>query len=371
MIYLDSAATSYQKPTVVFSAVQEAMRTMSSPGRGAYPSAMRAADTVLDCRECLADFFHVKDASQVIFTVNATHALNIAIHSLVSKGDKVVISGYEHNAVTRPLHALEADIHVARAPLFDQRSQVEAFRRALPGAKAAVCCHVSNVFGFVLPLEEIASLCRELRVPLIVDASQSAGILPLDFENLGAEFLAAPGHKGLLAPQGTGILLCRDSALPLLYGGTGTESRRQEMPDFLPERLEAGTLNVPGIAGLLAALRWLKRQGSGRLFHHEEMLMREFCAHMAENHRIRLFILPGNNCQTGLVSLQVAGYDTEAVAQHLAERGIAVRSGLHCAPLAHRTAGTLEQGTVRLSFSPFNTLKEIRHTASILTDLAR
>lgn len=371
MIYLDSAATSFQKPPVVAAAMQDAMRRMSSPGRGAYSSAMRAADTVLDCRENLADFFHVPDAGQIVFTGNATHALNIAIRSLLKEGDKVVISGYEHNAVTRPLHALGARIHVARAPLFSPEAQVEAFRQALPGARAAVCCHVSNVFGYILPLEEIAALCRSASVPLIVDASQSAGILSLDFERLGADFLAAPGHKGLLGPQGTGILLCRDSALPLIYGGTGTESRRKEMPDFLPERLEAGTQNVPGIAGLLAAVRWLQRQGTQHIRRHEEMLMQQFCADMAENRQVDLFTCRGNKCQSGLVSLQVRGLDGETVARRLGERGIAVRAGLHCAPLAHENAGTLEQGTVRFSFSPFNTQKEIRRATAILTDLAR
>ncbi len=371
MIYLDSAATSYQKPPEVSAAMQEALRTMSSPGRGAYPSAMRAADTVLACREDFAEFFHVPTPEQVVFTSSATHGLNIALHSLIEPGDKVVISPFEHNAVTRPLKALGADIRVASAPLFAPAEQTEAFRRSLPGAKAAVCCHVSNVFGYVLPLEEIAELCRAAGVPLIVDASQSAGTLPLDFDALGAQFAAMPGHKGLLGPAGTGLLLCRYPGKPLLYGGTGSDSRRQEMPDFLPDRLEAGTHNIPGIAGLWAGLRWLKGRGLQRVRRHEEMLMRSFCSDIGENRRIRIFQSPDPGCQSGLVSIQLPNMDSEEAARRLAERGIAVRAGLHCAPLAHQSAGTLSQGTVRFSFSPFNTQKEVRRAAIILTDLAR
>ncbi len=372
MIYLDSAATSFQKPPAVYRAVENAMRTMSSPGRGGYPCAMRAADTLFRCREELADFFHMKKPENVIFTFNATHALNIAIRSLVRQGDKVVISGYEHNAVTRPLYALGAKLEVAEAPLFDIDAQREAFRRALPEAKAAVCCHVSNVFGFILPLAEIAALCREADVPLIVDASQSAGHLPLDFEALGADFIAMPGHKGLLGPQGTGVLLCADNAArPLLYGGTGSAGRSPFMPEFLPDRLEAGTHNVAGIAGLLAGVQWLRLQGIDTVRHHEDMLMRRFCALIGESRRIHLFRSEDPSAQAALLSLQVENRDGEEFAQRLAERGIAARAGLHCAPLAHRSAGTEKHGTLRLSFSPFNTTKEIRQCAAILTNLAR
>ena len=236
MIYLDSAATSLLKPPSVARATAMAVRTMASPGRGGHSAAMRAADTVFACREAAAELFHVPEPERVVFTMNATHALNIAIHSLVSPGDPVVISGYEHNSVTRPLHALGAQVRVAESPLFDPEAAVSAFRRALPGAKAAVCTMVSNVFGYLLPVREIAELCAAAGVPLIVDASQAAGCVAFDAAALGAAFVAMPGHKGLLGPQGTGILLCFAQPKPLLCGGTGSQSVLQDMPEELPDR---------------------------------------------------------------------------------------------------------------------------------------
>lgn len=371
MIYLDSAATSFQKPITVRRAVNQALASMSSPGRGAYHSAMLAADTVLECRLALAELFHVPEPESVVFTGSATQGLNTAVFSLVKPGDRVVISGYEHNAVTRPLQALGAAVDIAKAALFDPQAQLVAFQKKIRGAKAVVCNHVSNVFGYILPIEEIADLCRKQGVPLVVDASQSAGVLPLDFAALGAEFIAMPGHKGLLGPQGTGVLLCKNEGRPLLYGGTGSHSADPNMPDFLPDRLEAGTHNIPGIAGLLAGLRWLRQRGLERIHAHEQMLMQRFAAIIAENPRLRLYLAEDTSCQGGLLSLTVEGMDCEEVARRLGERGVAVRAGLHCAPTAHRSAGTLEEGTVRFSFSPFNTPKEVQAAAAILMDIAR
>ena len=226
MIYLDNAATTFQKPAAVQRAVMQAMRTMSSPGRGGYAAAQQAEETLFRCRSAAAALFSVPSVEQVVFTMNATHALNIAIKSLVRPGGRVVISGYEHNAVTRPLHALGAEVIVAAAPLFSPPETVSAFERALAlRPDAAVCTHVSNVFGDILPIERIAQLCRRADVPLIIDASQSAGALPLDFSALHPAFVAMPGHKGLYGPQGTGLLLCGHDVLPLLEGGTGSASR--------------------------------------------------------------------------------------------------------------------------------------------------
>lgn len=371
MIYLDSAATSFQKPAAVRYAVDEAMRAMSSPGRGGYDSAMLAADMVLDCRMALADMFCVRRPEQVVFTSSATHGLNIAIRSLVGPGDAVVISGYEHNAVWRPLHGVGADIRVAASPLFEPDAAVEAFRRLLPGAKAAVCTQVSNVFGYILPIKRIAALCRQQGVPLIVDASQGAGNVGLDFEALGCAFAAMPGHKGLLGPQGTGVLLCRDEDVkPLFYGGTGSVSRQAAMPDFLPDRLEPGTHNVPGIAGLLAGVRWLQKRTCAAVLDDERRLLDAFADRLADEGRICLFRAADPTVQAGVLSVQIEDMDCEEAACRLGERGVAVRAGLHCAPLAHQTAGTLEEGTVRFSFSPFNTERQVAQAADILRDIS-
>ena len=362
MIYFDSAATSFQKPASVAAAMWEALASMSSPGRGGYPAAARAADTAFQCRSELAELFGLKNPEQVVFTLNATHALNIAIKSLVPPGGKAVISGYEHNAVTRPLDALRAEVSVAEAPLFEPEAVLAAFERLIdPNTDAVICSHVSNVFGFVQPVEDIAQLCRDRGVPFVIDASQSAGVLPLDMEALGAAFIAMPGHKGLYGPQGTGVLLCGEDvpSRPLLEGGTGSQSIQQQMPDFLPDRLEPGTLNMPGIAGLLAGIHYIRRGGPSKILDHEKHLTRLAVRGLEMLPGLRLYASPGLQNQTGVLSFLVDGMDVEAVGSALAERGIAVRAGLHCAPYAHRTAGTLDTGTVRLSFSDFNTPEEV------------
>ena len=362
MIYLDSAATTFQKPPEVAAAMERALAVMSSPGRGGYPEAMAAAETAFACRSELAELFGLRDAERVVFTMNATHALNIAIKSLVSPGGRAVISGYEHNAVTRPLAALGAETAVAAGPLFRPEAVTAAFDRLItPETQAVICCHVSNVFGFIQPVEAVAALCRSRGVPLIIDASQSAGVLSLDMDALGAAFIAMPGHKGLYGPQGTGVLLCGENVpvRPLMEGGTGSMSLRQEMPDFLPDRLEAGTHNMPGIAGLLAGVRYVRRRGTGEICRRE----REMTLVLAEGLRqlpgVQVFAEPGLGNQTGVLSVTAERRDCEALAQALAERWTAVRAGLHCAPLAHRTAGTLDTGTVRLSLSDFNTPEEV------------
>ena len=345
MIYLDNGATSFHKPGEVVRAVREAFASCANPGRGGYPASMAATERVFRCRERAAEFFDCQP-EQAVFTSNCTHGLNIAIHSLVKPGARVVISGFEHNAVTRPLFGLGAERVAAGRKLFDRADTLQRFQDALKqGADCAVFTHVSNVFGYILPVEEMADLCRQYGVPFIVDAAQSAGTLPVSLTKWQANFIAMPGHKGLLGPQGTGILLCADGAQPLIRGGTGSESRLQDMPDYLPDRLEAGTVNVPGIAGLEAGMAWLQRRGIGNIFREERCQARR-CAEGLEKLGMRVY---AGEDQAGTVSFQ-AGLDCEEAAERLAKQGIAVRAGLHCAPLAHESAGTLETGTVRVSF---------------------
>lgn len=359
MIYLDSAATTLQKPSSVSRAMQSALRTMSSPGRGGYAAARAAEETAFRCRSLAAESFGLSEPERVVFTSNATHALNIAIRSLVPEGGRVVISGYEHNAVTRPLHALSARIRVAASPLFDRAAALRAFENAVsPELDAVVCTHISNAFGFVLPLEDIAALCSAEGVPLIVDASQSAGVLPLDMTALGAAFIAMPGHKGLYGPQGTGLLLCAREAQPLLYGGTGSASLEQTMPDFLPDRLEAGTHNMPGIAGLEAGLRFVREKGE-RIARHERILTVRAAEGLRAIDGVTVYAARDAQAQAGVLSFRVEGQSPEETADALSRRGFAVRAGLHCAPLAHRTEGTLPDGTVRMSVSAFNSPADI------------
>ncbi len=365
MIYLDSGATSFPKPPVVRAAVLSAMERCANPGRGGYAAAMTAAETVFRCRETASELFDCTP-EQVVFTANCTHGLNVAIRSLVQPGDWVVISGFEHNAVTRPLHALGAQILVAGRKLFDWPDTLVAWEQALrQHPKAAVCTHVSNVFGYILPIEQIATLCRKYEVPLIVDAAQSAGTLPVSLKNLGAAFIAMPGHKGLLGPQGTGLLLCGRAGEPVMFGGTGSNSRDQAMPDFLPDRLEAGTLNVPGIAGLDAGMRYVNRLGLSTIFRREHRQL-ELCAE--ELRKMGHQPLCGEH-QAATLSFVPTG-DCEVLAEKLGKAGVAVRAGLHCAPLAHESVGTLQTGTVRLSFGHAADTAKTREFLRILSRLS-
>ena len=347
MIYLDNGATSLHKPPAVAAAMRSALYRCANPGRGGHRAAMEAARTVYRCRERAGEMFECAP-EQVVFTSNCTHGLNIAIRSLVKPGDRVVISGFEHNAVTRTLHALGAEVVVAGRKLFDWADTLRQWEAALKsGVQAAVFTHVSNVFGYILPVYAMARLCRQYQIPFVIDAAQSAGILPVSMGRLGADFIAMPGHKGLLGPQGTGILLCKGQPEPLIYGGTGSASTEQEMPDFLPDRCEAGTLNVPGIAGLSAGMAWLQKEGISAV-HRRECGEAVRCARGLEMLGIRCF---AGDHQAGTLSF-VPGEDCEEMADKLGKVGIAVRAGLHCAPLAHESAGTLKTGTVRLSFGP-------------------
>ena len=366
MIYLDNAATTMIKPAGVEMAVLDAMRTMASPGRGGHPPAMRAAQTVYDCRAEAAELFNIKDPVQVVFTMNATHALNIAIKSMARSGMRVVMSGFEHNSVSRPLAATGADIVIAGRNLFDRDAVLRDFQEKIPGAGLVVCTHVSNVFGFILPIYEIADICRKNSVPLIVDASQSAGILDVDMQRLGAAFVAMPGHKALFGPQGTGILLCGQNGVPLMQGGSGSDSIPQHMPDYLPDRLEAGTHNVCGIAGLMAGIRYVKEKGTFNILRHEQQLLGIMKSEL-EGSGLELFT-GSDESQCGVLSIRHRDMDCETIAQELAEREVCVRSGMHCAPKAHESAGTLKSGTVRFSFSPFVTGQQVKNACTALKD---
>ena len=368
MIYFDSGATTLEKPASVRWAMARAVNTMSSPGRGSHQATRLAEETDYACRTAAARLFGVEDESNVIFTSNATHGLNIAIHTLVQPGSRVVISGYEHNAVTRPLHAIpNVTLTVLDTPLFQPERMVEELKEALGhGADVVICNHVSNVFGCIQPVEEMAVLCRNAGVPFLLDASQSAGILPVRMDVLQAAFIAMPGHKGLYGPQGTGLLLCNHEVLPLLYGGTGSLSKLQTMPDMLPDRLESGTHNMPGIAGLLEGIRYVQRTGVEKIAAHERRLTAQAVELLRNTEGIRLFWCDGFRHQTGVLSFIVEGIDCEEMGEAMASRGIALRAGLHCAPLAHRTVGTLKTGTIRFSPSAFNTPAQVMQFAQIM-----
>ncbi len=361
MIYLDNGATSMPKPRSVPRAVTEAMTCFSSSGRGS-SRAGRGADGVLyQLRKEAGELFSCP-MEQVVLTTSATHGLNIAIKSLVKPGGRVVVSGMEHNAVMRPLHALGAKVEIARGELFDREKLLEDFHRMLRGnVDACIMTHVSNVYGWILPVREVAELCIRRNIPFVLDASQSAGTLPVNMEELGCAFVAMPGHKGLLGPQGTGLLLCNHPTMPLMEGGTGSISKSLQMPEFLPDRLEPGTHNIPGAAGLLAGIRYVSEKTPERIFRHEEQMAREAISLLEAVPGIRVYSGPD---QGGVVSFVPEGRDCVLFAEKLADHwDIALRAGLHCAPVAHETGGTLDTGTIRLSPGPFTTSAEIRSFA--------
>ena len=350
MIYLDHGATSFPKPPGVIRAVGEAMATCANPGRGSHAAAREGARMLYDCREAAGELFRV-EPEQVVLTGSCTHGLNMAIRTLLPPGGRVVISGFEHNAVTRPLHALRARVQVAGRRLFDPDDTLRSFRRALDrGADCAIFTQVSNVFGYILPVEELALECRKRGIPFIVDAAQSAGTIDIDFGKLGAAFVAMPGHKGLLGPMGTGLLLCARLPKPLLFGGTGSESENQAMPDFLPDRAEAGTLNVPGFAGLTEGIRLILEEGAASIGRRESALG----AYTAQELGKLGYEVFSGAYQGGTVSFR-GKTDCQTLCDELPD--FAMRAGLHCAPLAHKSAGTLHTGTVRISFG-WNSTRE-------------
>ncbi len=371
MIYLDSAATTLQKPPQVARAVGQAVGRLATPGRGGHRPAAQAGEITFRCREAAAELFHLDNPEQVVFTASATHGLNIAIRSLVEPGDKVVISPWEHNAVTRTLRSIPGvEVVVAEAPLFDRQGAIAAFSAAINAdVKAVIFTHMSNVFGYILPVKEIGALCRRRGVPFILDAAQSAGNQEICAAALGADFIAMPGHKGLFGPQGTGLLLCGSQPRPLITGGTGSDSLRQTMPDYLPDCLEAGTHNMPGIAGLLEGIRYVQRTTPKKIHGHECSLLRRLSRGLSELDGVTQFLAPDAEMQGGVLSLRVEGRDCEGLGEALAEAGVCVRAGYHCAPLAHRYGGTGETGTLRISLSPFNSAREIDGFLTIFSRL--
>ncbi len=377
MIYLDNAATTWPKPPSVVNAMAKSLvRFGANPGRGGHTMAMETAKEVYLCRETLAEFFGADDPAQVIFTANCTMSLNMVIKGLLLDGGHAVVSDMEHNAVIRPLYALaEYGVTYTTAHVCenDPQKTVENFRRAIcPQTKLLLCTHASNVFGNVLPIRELGALAHRYGIPFAVDAAQSGGHLPIHMRRDNIDFLCLPGHKGLYGPMGTGVLISK-SEIPLqtiLQGGTGTASLEKTQPMALPERLESGTLNVPGIVGLRAGALWVKERGRSTIERYETMLLRHFYSLAANTPHVRLYgDLPKHG--GSLLSFNLEGKSAEETAFLLSQEGIAVRAGLHCAPSAHAHNKTLPNGTVRMSLSAFNTRHDVDTLHKMLIKILR
>jgi cysteine desulfurase family protein len=368
-IYLDNAATTFPKPESVYRAIDLTLRHLGvSPGRGSYQLSLEAGRLVLGVRETVAEFFGIRDASRVVFAANATSAINLALFGLLQSGDRVVTSAMEHNAVSRPLHALAArGVEVVRVPvdacgLIDPAVIRAIVREGKGPTRMVVLSHCSNVTGVVQPVAEIGNWCRREGILFMVDAAQSAGQVPIHVEDMGIDLLAVAGHKSLLGPPGTGALYVAESLLPtpLVCGGTGGNAISPQMPEELPERFESGTLNTPAIAGLQAGIEFVRQAGLQKIQRHKAGLLEQLLCGLRGLPGIRCYNPSGNWSLGGVLSFNVEGRDPAEIGFLLDEEyGICVRTGLHCAPDAHRSIGTLPSGTIRVSPGLFNTEKDI------------
>lgn len=381
MIYLDHAATSWPKPAEVSAAMSDFLeRAGGNPGRSGHRLSIAAARIVYDTREALADFFGVSDPQRVIFTLNATHALNMAMLGILQPGQRVVTSGMEHNAVMRPLRALEKKGVIVEvvASRCDGSVSLEDFHKALrEGARLLVLNHASNVTGTIAPAAEIARLAHSAGAMVLLDTAQTAGVLNIDMSAMGIDLLAFTGHKGLQGPPGTGGLILGEKVdpqeiLPLVFGGTGSNSEFEIQPDDLPDRFESGTPNGVGIAGLGAGLKWVRDRRLETLQAHELALSSSLREGLETIKGLRLYGSVEARQAIAVVSFTLEGRSVSEIGYRLDEDfDILCRVGLHCAPSAHRSIGSFPQGTVRLAPGPLNTLAEIKTVVRAVERIAR
>ncbi len=377
MYYFDNAATSWPKPaSVINKAVNCIQKHGANSNRGGYTMAREAGNIVLSCRKKLCDFFNTADPFEYIFTHNTTYALNLAIKGFVQSGMHVVTTSLEHNSVLRPLHRLknsliELDIvNCDNSAVISPSSVAAALRR---DTKLLVITHVSNVTGTVQPIEEIIEIAHKNGTSVLLDAAQSAGCLPLDIASLNVDMVAMPAHKGLFGLQGLGVLYVKNSIklTPLIEGGTGSESKVLFQPDIMPDKLEAGTLNTPAIAALSEALDFLHSKGVSAVSKHDKTLAEYLYSELSKMENIHLYGSSDLSERTGIVTFNVGNSDPGVIEEILDKRySIAVRSGFHCAPLAHRSIGTYETGAIRFSFGYYNDEKQIDHALQAIKNIS-
>lgn len=376
MIYLDNAATSLYRPDEVEDAMLHAMRMMGNSARGNNDAAMFSARLIYETRELISDLFHADGPESVVFTMNATMALNMVIHGLIKQGDHVITTAMDHNSVLRPLYAMQqqgVDLTILKCTddlNIDYEQLEESIR---PETKAVICTHASNLTGRVIDIHRVGKICRKHGIYFILDASQTAGCLELNMKKDHIDLLCFTGHKGLLGPQGTGGFCVRKGIelIPMMYGGTGLDTFRHDQPVHMPERMEAGTLNGHGIAGLKAAIIWLNSVGIDNIQRKEQSLLHDFITEVSRIHGIVFYGNERNANKIAVTALNLYDMDSLSVCELLAKRyDIHTRGGGHCAPLMHETLGTKKQGAVRFSFSYYNTNWEVEQTVQALRELS-
>ena len=377
MIYFDNAATTLQKPEAVKDAVMQAMTTFGNPGRGVHEPAMAASRAVYEARCALAQLFHAENPARIAFTANATQALNIAIKGILNPGDHVITTAMEHNSVLRPLYELEGQGAALTSLPADRQGRIDygGFETAIrDNTRAIVCTHGSNLTGNLLDIGRIGAIAKRYGLLFVVDASQTAGVFPIDVQEMNIDILCFTGHKGLLGPQGTAGLYVREGVTvrPLLTGGSGVQSHSKTHPSQMPTALEAGTLNAHGLAGLNAGVRYLLERGIGTLRQKELDFTWAFYEGVKKIPGITVYGDFSARERCPIVSLNVRDYDSAQVSDALFSTfGIATRPGAHCAPLLHDALGTGQRGAVRFSFSHYNTMEQINTAIAALREIAQ
>ncbi len=377
MIYFDNAATTQRKPECVVQAVTEALCNLGNPGRSIHGSSMNASRIVFDTRLALARLFGAESPDRIAFTANSTEALNIAIKGILNPGDHVITTALEHNSVLRPLYEMEekgVELTILPADSLGKLRYEELEPAIRENTKAIVCTHGSNLTGNLVDIRRVGEIAKKHGLLFVVDASQTAGVFAIDVQQMHIDVLCFTGHKSLLGPQGTGGLYVRKGVTvrPLLSGGSGVQTYLRHHPPQMPTALEAGTLNAHGIAGLLAAVGYLNETGIDTIRDAEQLLMWDFYEQVSKIPGITVYGDFGHKDRCPIVTLNVRDYDSGQVSDYLSEEyGIATRPGAHCAPLMHKALGTVEQGSVRFSFSHYNTKEEIKIAVAALQELAQ
>ena len=376
MIYLDNSSTAYPRAENLGNIIKDCIDNYSfNVGRTNSVESYSLEEKIYDIRSEVANFFHYNDESSVIFTTNVTMSLNMAINGVLAENDHVIISPYEHNAVLRPLTNLVKTKNISYdiMPYTEDGNIIYEKIQTLINndTKAIICNHVSNVFGNINDIEKIGKICRQNNLILIVDTAQSAGIIDIDINKNFIDILCFTGHKGLLGPQGIGGIIIshkvKELINPYIFGGTGSFSDLYDMPTVFPDRLEAGTLNIPGIIGLDHSIQYIQKLGIENIYKHEVKLKNYFIEKLKNNHNIKVY---DNGSGIGIVSVSLKNMDNAVLTDILSnEYGIITRCGLHCAPLAHKTIGTFPQGTIRFSFGYFNTLDEVGYVTEVINKL--
>lgn len=374
MIYFDNAATSGKKPQKVINATYNALKNFNAnPGRSGHILSQKTAEEIFKTREKISDFFNAEGPEMVVFTSNCTHSINAVLKGVLQKGEHIIVSNLEHNAVMRPLTKIGIPFSVAKVDFSNDNETVKNFEALIkPNTRMIFCTAASNVFGIVLPIAKIGALCRKRGIYFAVDAAQLAGVMPIDMQKMNIDFLCVASHKGLYAPMGSGILISRRHIEnTIIEGGTGTNSLEFAQPSLLPERLESGTVNVPAILGTGAGIDFIKVMGIDTMYQKEMNLARRIYDGIAANKKCILYTgRPENAKFVPVISFNVEGMPSEEAAAMLSKNGVAVRGGYHCSPMAHKSMGTEIAGTVRISLSHFNTLAEVEQFLRILKQIS-